>query len=478
MLGLIPIASAPLADDASLSASVILSGVEATGQLGTAAVYAEAIVSPTGVQGTGTIGSVSIKADANVLVTGVAATGDTGSVTVDLRTRTDPAGVEATGQLGSVAITAEAVVNLTGVEGVTALGNTAVEADGAIEVIGNAATGEVGTVIAVASAIVAVTGVSAEASTLNRGTTFTADGAAQLSTAQAKFGSASLLLDGTNDFVTSDESIDLSSGDFTVDLWIRPTNVTGYKGIWQTGTSTTEQSYLLGNQVYWSVNPSTIISSSVTVSAGVWTMLSYEREGNVHRIYKNGTLEDTFTTANRPDSGVFSVGKNGFGDFNGYIDEVRLSSVARYEGTSFTEPVAEYEVDRDTTALLHFDGTNGSTDIINETAGNATVEADANVNATGLEATGELGNISLVTNNIINVTGVQGTTALGTATVEADANVNVTGVQGTTALGETTETGAATVYAIGVQGTGRAGNVLVWGQIVPNQNANWTEIAA
>ena len=46
------------------------------------------------------------------------------------------------------------------------------------------------------------------------------------------------------------------------------------------------------------------------------------------------------------------------------------------------------------------------------------------------------------------------------------------------ALGETTETGTATVYAIGVQGTGRAGNVLVWGEIVPTQNANWTDIAA
>jgi len=390
------------------------------------------------------------------------------------------------------------------------------------ESLGLVATGAVGSVTVKEGVGVFPTGVSAEASTLNNGSEFTADGAAQLSTAQAKFGSASLLLDGTDDFVTSDDNIDLSSGDFTVDLWIRPTSVTGYKGIWQTGTSKTEQSYLLGNQVYWVVNPSTIISSSVTVSAGVWTMLSYEREGNVHRIYKNGTLEDTFTTANKPDNGVFSVGKNGFGDFNGYIDEVRLSSVARYEGTSFTEPVAEYGVDSDTTALLHFDGANGSTDIINETAGNVSVEADANVNATGLEATSELGTVGVEADAIVavtgvqgttalgiagpvttvdvavtgvqgttalgsptvtgiatvNVTGVQGTTALGTATVDLQQRVLVTGVQGTTALGETTEIGTAKVYPIGVQATGQVGNVLVWGQIVPDQDANWTEIAA
>jgi hypothetical protein len=46
MLGFYPLASAPIADDANVSVSVTLSGVQATGQLGTAAVYAEAIVSP------------------------------------------------------------------------------------------------------------------------------------------------------------------------------------------------------------------------------------------------------------------------------------------------------------------------------------------------------------------------------------------------------------------------------------------------
>jgi hypothetical protein len=50
------------------------------------------------------------------------------------------------------------------------------------------------------------------------------------------------------------------------------------------------------------------------------------------------------------------------------------------------------------------------------------------------------------------------------------------GVQGATALGETTETGTANVYPIGVQATGIVGNVLVWGQIVPDQNAGWVDV--
>ena len=53
---------------------------------------------------------------------------------------------------------------------------------------------------------------------------------------------------------------------------------------------------------------------------------------------------------------------------------------------------------------------------------------------------------------------------------------NVTGVQGTTALGETTETADAKAYAIGIQATGQVGTVLVWGEIVPNQNAGWVDV--
>jgi hypothetical protein len=346
-------------------------------------------------------------------------------------------GVAGTGNVGSVTVNGDAIVAVTGLSATASVGIAVATGDANASVTGLEATGEVDSVSVIGEGDVSVVGLSADALKPNNGSAFTANGNAQLSTAQAKFGPSSLLLDGTDDFVTSVNNIDLSSGDFTVDMWIRPTNVTGYKGIWQTGTSTTEQSYLLGNQVYWTVSPSTIISSSVTVSAGVWTMLSYEREGNVHRIYKNGTLEDTFTTANKPDNGVFSVGKNGFGDFNGYIDEVRLSSVARYEGTSFTEPTASYAVDGDTTALLHFDGANGSTDIVNETEGVRIVEG------TGV-------------NVAVNSPSLQGSVGVASAT------------------------GAISVVVTGLSATGQTAgaSVVAWNEIIVNQDPNWTEIAA
>jgi hypothetical protein len=369
-------------------------------------------VSVDGVSATGAVGSVSVIAEANVFPTGLEATGGVGSVTVVAEANVPVTGLEATGSVGSVTVQANADVDVTGVE----------------------ATGEVGTAAVVGGATVEVTGVSADALTPTGGSAFTADGNAQLSTAQAKFGSASLLLDGTDDFVTSDDNIDLSSGDFTVDMWIRPTSVTGYKGLWQSGTSSLLNVYLIGDQVQGTVAGSTtLFLSSTRISANVWTMISVEREGSVHRLYINGVLEQSSSTGNRPDDGVFAIGKNGFGDFNGYIDELRLSPVARYGGTSFTEPTSNYAVDGDTTALLHFDGTNGSTDIVNETEGGVTVEVGITVPVT----------MDARANGLV-----------GEVTVVANANAPVTGVSA----------------------TGQIGPVLVWGRIIPDQNPSYTPI--
>ena len=280
------------------------------------------------------------------------------------------------------------------------------------------------------------------------GPEFSASGNAALSTDQAKFGASSLELDGTDDFVDSTSNINLSSTDFTIDVWIRPNSVTGYKGIWQSGTSTTEQSYLLGNQVYWTVNPSTIITTSVTVNANEWTMLSYERQGNTHRIYKNGTLEDTATTANKQDNGLFSIGKNGFGDFDGYIDEFRVSDIARYGGSSFTEPTSAFSVDSDTIALLHFDGADGSTDMINAlnaealvlTSNDGTAVGDANtlVDITGEALSANLGTVSITANSNVSVTGQEMTMQENAPDVVGDANVTLTGQAMTAALASVT----------------------------------------
>ena len=417
------------------------------------------VIEVDGVQATGAIGTVSVVAEANV----------------------SPTGVEATGALGTVSVSGAATVQPSGLEATTGLGSVTVTADANVSATGNAATGAVGTVSVTADANVSPTGVEAVgATTVNYdGPAFTADGNAQLSTAQAKFGSASLLLDGTDDFVTSDDNIDLSSGDFTVDMWIRPTNVTGYKGLWQSGTSSLLNVYLIGDQVQGVVGGSTtLFLSSTRISANVWTMISVEREGNVHRLYINGVLEQSSSTGNRPDDGVFAVGKNGFGDFNGYIDETRVSTVARYGGTSFTEPTAAFSLDTDTTALLHFDGTNGSTDIINAAKDGIIVSADANIYPTGVSATSALGTVTTTADANVSTSGLSATGAVGTVFVAFGVTVFVTGVRGISALGSVVATADANVPVTGVNATGAVGTVSIWSDIDDSQNPNWQNITS
>jgi len=255
----------------------------------------------------------------------------------------------------------------------------------------------------------AVNGVGLNVASEGQGILFSAFNDAQLSTAQSKFGVSSLLLDGTNDYVESTSDVDLTSGDFTIDMWIRPDSVTGYHGLWQSGTGANIYSaYLIGNKVQLTVNGSTIIfQSSTAISTGVWTMLSFEREGNTHRLYINGTLEETGSTPNRPDDGLFNIGENGFGDFDGYIDELRVSTVARYTGSSFTEPTSAFSPDALTNVLLHFDGANGSTTITNSAFSGTVVIGKARILPNGSEVEITIGNVTIRVNRNVLVSGNQ-----------------------------------------------------------------------
>jgi hypothetical protein len=372
--------------------------------------------------------------DVIVTLTGVSGSIDVNGAALGVASisRVIVSGVESTLQVGTVGIGMGVVP-------------TGVSATGAID---DGITFTLGTGVTPTITGVSATGNITDADSFS---TFTAEGDAQLSTAQQKFGTASLLLDGTNDYVESDSNIDLSSGDFTVDMWIRPDNVTGYKGLFQSGTSSLLSVYLIGNQVQGTVAGSTTLFISDTrVSANVWTMITVEREGNVHRLYINGTLEESSSTANRPDNGTFTVGKNSFGDFDGYIDEVRLSNVAQYTGTGFTPRTSAFTVDDDTLALLHFDGTNASTDIVNA-ANLAHINVSAGfgptVTLTGFGLQG-ITDSPLVDGDEVIITsdadvsldgkGVSGTGAVDTVTLDCQAVVVPTGVQGTFTVGDET----------------------------------------
>jgi hypothetical protein len=136
LLGGLALAEEPMASlaDADLQITVregvgvSVTGVEATGSVGSATVNAKANASVTGVAATGGVGSVTVEATGQIEVTGVSGTGTVGSVSI-----TEGAGVAVVvnsprlqGQVGIVAPNAEITVPVTGVSGTGATAGASV----------------------------------------------------------------------------------------------------------------------------------------------------------------------------------------------------------------------------------------------------------------------------------------------------------------------------------------------------------------
>lgn len=189
--------------------------------------------------------------------------------------------------------------------------------------------------------------------------TFT--GTAQLSTAQQKFGTASLLLDGNSDYVSvpTSSSLEFGSSDFTVDLWVRFNSVSGFQALFAKFNSPPYraiQTYLdgSGNIVFrYSTDGTSMINAVSTAwspSTGTWYHLAFVRSGTSAYLFVNGSqIGSTGTIGTIKDStanltiGIDQVGSTGY--LNGYVDEFRVSNgVARWT-SSFTPPTEAYSTD-------------------------------------------------------------------------------------------------------------------------------------
>ena len=198
----------------------------------------------------------------------------------------------------------------------------------------------------------------------NQNHTVTFNGA-QISSAQSKFGGTSLLLDGSNDYLSiggSEWNSNLNSGDFTVEFWIRLdtlgdsriiTNYNGSNGwgvaMWSGGGGT---NYFDGywysggwKYVQYGVGGS---SQYTTPSVDTWYHLAFVRDGNDWSLYLNGTLEGTRTglSGNITSSslGALELGRRYLGDqyVDGYIDDLRITKgLARYT-SNFTPPTTAH----------------------------------------------------------------------------------------------------------------------------------------
>ena len=194
--------------------------------------------------------------------------------------------------------------------------------------------------------------------------TLTAIGNAQLDTAYKKYGTASLLLDGSGDRVDSADSIfdaGFGTGDFTIEGWFRGNNFgSGHEHMISKGG----EGRLTANYEGWTFNigttgkiqfqyrpaasgPNTIelASAALTHVNGTWYHFAVARDGTDLYVYEDGVNKtDTggsssadITTDSAIDLKIGASGDNG-GYTTGHLDEWRISKgVCRYPGgTTFT----------------------------------------------------------------------------------------------------------------------------------------------
>jgi hypothetical protein len=165
-------------------------------------------------------------------------------------------------------------------------------------------------------------------------------GLAQAS-APSKFSGGSIWLNGTTSYLTFIDSpvTRLGTGNFTIDGWVYLTTAAGaIKSIVSKGTSTTGWSVCIstGGQLNF-IHSATTIGSSGVLAINTWYYFAVVRSGtavgNV-KLYLNGTLTYTSTVAittdfNQTNTGYVGASRVGATLFPGYIDELRISRVAR-----------------------------------------------------------------------------------------------------------------------------------------------------
>jgi hypothetical protein len=172
------------------------------------------------------------------------------------------------------------------------------------------------------------------------------EGNAQISTAQSKWGGGSIAFNGTNSYLTTPSSpiVALGSGDWTVEGWFYFANTTGIKTLFDQNASTRFYLYLNGTSLNYYTGGALQITGG-TVAATTWHHIALVRSSGSTKLYLNGTqIGSTYTDSQNYGAAQFVIGSyfGGADYMNGYIDDCRISKMARYTINNFTPPTAPF----------------------------------------------------------------------------------------------------------------------------------------
>jgi len=196
--------------------------------------------------------------------------------------------------------------------------------------------------------------------------TLTANGNVQISSAQSKFGGGSAYFDGNGDYleIAGNSTFDFYNTNYTVEMWVFSaasqsngalitTRLGGVYSPWELQITSSNKIGLLiqnGSSSWYQPFGGAPIVGNTTIPQNQWTHIAWVCNGANTTVYVNGVADSVLINLNTLilqahslPSNIY-IGKGGDGDFNGYIDDLRITKgVARYT-SNFTPPGPLFDI--------------------------------------------------------------------------------------------------------------------------------------
>ena len=178
------------------------------------------------------------------------------------------------------------------------------------------------------------------------GLTVTANGAAQISTSQSKFGGASGRFQSSGDYLQLTHGTSFGAGDFTIETWLYSPWNTNDNIIFEFRTTVNLVCWINSGGAVWIYTPATSFGNRGTIATNQWAHFALARDSGTVRLYLDGLQAWSGSDSGTIDtSGNLYIGRafDALREPNFFFDDYRISTVCRYpSGTTFTPPTAAF----------------------------------------------------------------------------------------------------------------------------------------
>ncbi len=188
--------------------------------------------------------------------------------------------------------------------------------------------------------------------------TITSNNDTAISTVQSKFGGASAFFDGTNDYLSTPNTVsNFGTDDFTIECWFYRVST---NSILISNATGADNNYFAINAdasnavIQIRDNSSQAFAYGPATTLNVWNHIAVTRNAGTVRVFVNGvsgtpvSITKSFTSRSTIIGGFLYTGFEGY--FYGYIDELRITKgIARYtssfatQSIEFSNQVPQYE---------------------------------------------------------------------------------------------------------------------------------------